>query len=79
MSFAQVLEELPRFTASQRQELLRNVLELDEQGLPPEELVMVDERLVSTLQNKRNNYLGDHESSMHPNYSLSPKKPSLTN
>jgi hypothetical protein len=45
MSFAQVLEELPRFTASQRQELLKNVLELDEQGLSLEELVMVDERL----------------------------------
>jgi len=45
MSFTQVLEELPRFTASQRQELLKNVLELDEQGLSPEELVMVEARL----------------------------------
>ena len=45
MSFAQVLEELPRFTASQRQELLKNVLELDEQGLSTEELVMVEARL----------------------------------
>jgi hypothetical protein len=30
--------------------------------------------LVSTLQNKRNNYLGVHESSMHPNYSLSRRR-----
>jgi hypothetical protein len=27
--------------------------------------------LVTTLQNKRNNYIGDHESSMHSHYSLS--------
>lgn len=47
MSFAQVFEELPRFTASQRQELLKIFLELDEQGLSPEELVMVDERLLA--------------------------------
>jgi L-rhamnose-H+ transport protein len=30
--------------------------------------------LVSNLQNKRNNYLGVHESSMHPNYSLSDRR-----
>jgi len=47
MSFAQVLEELPRFTVVERQELLRNVLELDEQGLSDTELALVEQRLAA--------------------------------
>jgi hypothetical protein len=45
MSFAQVIEELPRFTVVERQELLRNVLELDDEGLSDSELALVDHRL----------------------------------
>ena len=41
-------------------------------GLPDD--AIQDKILVSTLQNKRNNYLGVHESSMHPNYSLSRRR-----
>lgn len=47
MSFAQVLEELPRFTVVERQELLRNVLELDDEGLSDSELALVDQRLAA--------------------------------
>lgn len=47
MSFAQVLEELPRFTVAERQELLRNVLELEEDGLSDAELALVEQRLVA--------------------------------
>jgi hypothetical protein len=47
MSFAQVLEELPRFTVVERQELLRNVLELDEGGLSDSELALVDQRMAA--------------------------------
>ena len=42
MSFAQVMEELPRFTVAERQELLRNVLELDDEGLSDPELALVE-------------------------------------
>jgi len=41
MSFAQVIEELPRFTVVERQELLRNVLKLDDEGLSDSELALV--------------------------------------
>ena len=47
MSFAQVIEELPRFTAAERQELLRNVLELDDEVLSDSELALVEQRLAA--------------------------------
>ena len=47
MSFAQVIEELPRFTVVERQELLRNVLELDDEGLSDSELALVEQRLAA--------------------------------
>ncbi|MCX6960840.1 MAG: hypothetical protein NTZ08_00040 [Verrucomicrobia bacterium] len=47
MSFAQVLEELPRFSVAERQELLRNVLELEEDGLSEPELALVEQRLAA--------------------------------
>jgi hypothetical protein len=47
MSFAQVLEELPRFSVAERQELLRNVLELEEDGLSEPELALVEQRLTA--------------------------------
>lgn len=47
MSLAQVMEELPRFTVAERQELLRNVLELDDEGLSDPELALVEQRLAA--------------------------------
>jgi len=47
MSFAQVLEELPRFTVVERQELLKSVLELDEGGLSDSELALVEQRMAA--------------------------------
>ena len=47
MSFAQVMEEMPRFTVAERQELLRNVLELDDEGLSDPELALVEQRLAA--------------------------------
>ena len=47
MIFAQVLEELPRFTVAERKEFLRNVLELDEAGLSNSELSLVEQRLTA--------------------------------
>ena len=47
MSFAQVIEELPRFTVAERQELLRNVLKLDDEGLSDSELALVEQRLAA--------------------------------
>ena len=47
MSLAQVMEELPRFTVAERQELLRNVLQLDDEGLSGSELALVEQRLAA--------------------------------
>jgi len=47
MSFAQVMEALPRFTVAERQELLRNVLQLDDEGLSDSELALVEQRLAA--------------------------------
>ena len=47
MSFAQVIEELPRFTVAERHELLRNVLELDDEMLSDSELARVEQRLAA--------------------------------
>ena len=47
MSFEPVIEELPRFTVVERQELLRNVLELDDEGLSDSELALVVQRLAA--------------------------------
>jgi putative addiction module component (TIGR02574 family) len=51
MSFAQVIEVLSRFTVVERQELLRNVLELDDEGLSDSELALVDQRLAAYQAN----------------------------
>ncbi len=47
MSLAQVIEELPRFTVAERQELLRNVLQLDDEMLSDSELALVEQRLAA--------------------------------
>ena len=51
MSFAQVIEKLPRFTVMERQELLRNVLELDDEGLSDSYLALVEQRLAAYQAN----------------------------
>ena len=45
MSFAEVLEELPALTLSERQLLVRRALDLDESPLPPEDEMLVEKRL----------------------------------
>jgi putative addiction module component (TIGR02574 family) len=45
MSLAQVLEELPHFSVGDRQEVLRSVLELDDAGLSPDEMELIETRL----------------------------------
>ena len=45
MSFNEVLAELPLLTVPQRQLLVRRALELDDQGLAPEDLAVVEARL----------------------------------
>ena len=42
-----MLEELPRFTVAERKELLRNVWELEEEGLSNSELSLVEQRLTA--------------------------------
>ena len=42
-----MIKELPRFTAAERQELLRNVLELDDEVLSDSELALVEQRLAA--------------------------------
>ena len=45
MSLTEVLHELPHWKPQDRQALVRKVMELDEEGLTPEELKLVEARL----------------------------------
>jgi hypothetical protein len=45
MSFNEVLAELPLLTVPQRQLLVRRAVELDDQGLSPEDEAVVEKRL----------------------------------
>ena len=42
-----MLEELPSFTVAERKEFLRNVWELEEEGLSNSELSLVEQRLTA--------------------------------
>ena len=51
MSFAEVLQELPLLTLSQRQLLIRRGLDLDDPGLPPADQALIEERLAAHRKN----------------------------
>lgn len=51
MSFAEVLNELPMLTLSQRQLLIRRTLDLDEPSLSPIEEALVKKRLAAHHRN----------------------------
>ena len=51
MSFAEVLQELPTLTVSERQLLIRRALELDEPALSAEDEALVESRLAEHRQN----------------------------
>ncbi len=49
MSFAEMLQELPKLTFEQRQLLICRALELDDSSLSPEDEALVEERLAQHL------------------------------
>jgi anti-sigma factor RsiW len=51
MSFNEVLAELPGLSVTERQRLIRHVLELDDSGLSPSEERVVEARLAEHLAN----------------------------
>jgi len=51
MSIAEVLQELPALTVSERQLLIRRALELDEAGLSEEDEAVVERRLADHQRN----------------------------
>ena len=51
MSFAEVLQELPLLTLSQRQLLIRRALDLDDSPLSPADEAVVEERLAAHRKN----------------------------
>jgi hypothetical protein len=51
MSFAEVLQELPSLTLSERQLLVRRALDLDETGLSPADETLVEKRLAAHREN----------------------------
>ena len=51
MSFAEVLQELPSLTLSQRQLLIRRVMDLDDPVLPQADEAVVEERLAAHRKN----------------------------
>lgn len=51
MSFTEVLQELPTLTFSQRQQLVRHALDLDDMPLSRADEALVEERLAAHCQN----------------------------
>ena len=51
MSFAEVLQELPSLTVSERQLLVRRALDLDDPALSPADEALVEERLATHRKN----------------------------
>jgi putative addiction module component (TIGR02574 family) len=51
MSFAEVLQELPSLTVSERQLLIRRAVDLDESGLSPADETLVEQRLAAHHEN----------------------------
>ncbi len=45
MSFAEVLEELPKLTTEQRELVMQRVLELDESPFTPEQEAIIEKRM----------------------------------
>lgn len=45
MSFAEVLEELPKLTAEERELVLQRVLQLDESPFSPEQDALIEKRM----------------------------------
>lgn len=51
MSFSDLLDELPKLTADQRQILVRKALEFEDPGLSPGDEALVEERLAAHHRN----------------------------
>ncbi len=51
MSFTEVIEELPRMTTAERQQLIRRALELDDTPLSPADEALVESRLAAHRSN----------------------------
>ena len=45
MSQTEILAEIPKLSFAERQELVRRAIEIEDQGLTPEEKAILDERL----------------------------------
>jgi putative addiction module component (TIGR02574 family) len=45
MSLTEILAEIPKLSFAERQELVRRAIEVEDQGLTPEEKAILDERL----------------------------------
>ena len=51
MSFAEVLQELPTLTLSERQLLIRRALDLDDPALSPADEALVEKRMAAHQKN----------------------------
>jgi len=45
MSLTEILAEIPKLSFAERQELVRRAIEVEDEGLTPEEKAILDERL----------------------------------
>jgi putative addiction module component (TIGR02574 family) len=45
MSLTEILAEIPKLSFAERQELVRRAIEIEDEGLTPEEKAILDERL----------------------------------
>ena len=53
MSFAEVLQELPSLTLSQRQLLIRRALDLEDPALAPADEAVIEQRLAEHRKNPK--------------------------
>jgi putative addiction module component (TIGR02574 family) len=51
MSLTEILAEIPKLSFAERQELVRRAIEIEDQGLTPEEKAILDERLEDFRRN----------------------------
>jgi len=51
MSLTEILDEIPKLSFAERQELVRRAIEVEDADLAPEEKALLDERLNNFLRN----------------------------
>jgi putative addiction module component (TIGR02574 family) len=60
MSLTEILAEIPKLSFAERQELVRRAIEVEDEGLTPEEKAILDERLEDFRRNPNSGTPAEH-------------------